>query len=95
MGPFPVGRTVKVAFLEGKDAATAVHIETLKRAAELVGGQEALARRLEVAPRHLALWIKGMVSPPGEVFLRAADIVSEHEVQEITKPGSVFKAPAR
>lgn len=60
-----------------------VYIRTLQRAAELVGGEEALARRLKVTPSHLALWLHGTVSPPCDFFLKAADIVSEHEIQQL------------
>jgi DNA-binding transcriptional regulator YdaS (Cro superfamily) len=60
-----------------------VYIRTLKRAAELVGGEEALARLLRVTPSHLELWIRGVVSPPGDVFLKAADIVNEHDLQQL------------
>ena len=60
-----------------------VYVRTLQRAAELVGGEEALARRLKVTPSHLALWLHGIVSPPCDYFLKAADIVNEHEVQQL------------
>jgi DNA-binding transcriptional regulator YdaS (Cro superfamily) len=63
-----------------------VYSRTLQRAAELVGGEEALALRLKVTPSHLALWIRDLASPPGDVFLRAADIVSEHELKQIKNP---------
>jgi DNA-binding transcriptional regulator YdaS (Cro superfamily) len=62
-----------------------LYIRTLRRAAELVGGEEELARRLEVSPNHLTLWIHGAVSPPGDVFLGAAEIVNEHELQQLAK----------
>jgi hypothetical protein len=61
-----------------------VYIRTLKRAAELIGDEETLARKLKVAPNHLTLWIRGVVSPPGDVFLKAADIVSEYEIQQLS-----------
>ena len=61
-----------------------VYVGTLTRAAELVGGAEALALRLKVTPSHLALWLKGMVSPPSDVFLKAADIVSEDDLQQLS-----------
>ena len=60
-----------------------VYVGTLQRAAELVGGEEALARRLKVMPSHLALWLQGVVPPPLEIFLKAADIVSEHDIQQL------------
>jgi transcriptional regulator with XRE-family HTH domain len=61
-----------------------VYIRTLKRAAEITGGHEALARQLKVTPSHLELWIRGLASPPGDVFLKAADIVTEHELQQLS-----------
>jgi len=67
-----------------------VYTRTLARAAEIAGGEAELARKLKVAPRRLALWIRGVVTPPGDVFLIAADIVSEHGVKELSnkqKPG--------
>jgi DNA-binding transcriptional regulator YdaS (Cro superfamily) len=55
-----------------------VHVRTLRRAAELVGGEQALALRLQVTPSHLALWLAGVEVPPADVFLRAVDIVMDH-----------------
>ena len=63
-----------------------VHARALKRAAEIVGSEEALARRLQVIPHHLDLWIRGILSPPDDVFLKAADIVGEHDLQQIARP---------
>ena len=56
-----------------------VYLRTLRRAAELVGDQELLARRLKVTPSHLALWIQGVEAPPTYVFLRAVDVVAERD----------------
>jgi DNA-binding transcriptional regulator YdaS (Cro superfamily) len=60
-----------------------LYSKTLQRASEIAGGQEALALRLKVTPSHLALWICGVEVPHGDVFLLAADIVSEHELEQI------------
>lgn len=60
-------------------AESDLYLRTLRRASELIGDDEALARRLRVTPSHLALWIEGVESPPTYVFLRAVDVVSEHE----------------
>jgi len=65
-------------------AVPTVYTRTLARAAEIVGGEEELARILRVVPRRLSLWVRGVVAPPGDVFLIAADIVSEHGVQELS-----------
>jgi DNA-binding transcriptional regulator YdaS (Cro superfamily) len=61
-----------------------VYARTLSRAAQLAGGQEALAQRLDVEETQLALWMNGAAKPPGDVFLKAADIVSEHELRVLS-----------
>jgi hypothetical protein len=59
---------------------TDVYLRTLRRAAELIGDEEALARRLKVTPSHLALWMQGLETPPTHIFLRAVDLVSERDL---------------
>lgn len=61
-----------------------VHVRTLKRAAEIAGGEQPLALRLKVTPSHLALWLAGIETPPVDVFLRAVDIVTDHELQTMS-----------
>jgi hypothetical protein len=58
-----------------------VHIRTLIRAAQIVGGPEALALRLNVTPSHLALWMSGAEPCPPNIFLRAVDLVLERANQ--------------
>lgn len=60
-----------------------VHVRTLQRAAEIVGGEEALARRLNVTPSHLALWLQGKERPSTAIFLRAVDLVHEHDLKKL------------
>ena len=48
---------------------------TLARAAEYVGGAQALCERLDVPMRELTLWLQGKSTPPPTVFLKAIDIV--------------------
>lgn len=62
-----------------------LYAETLRRAAGLVGGEQALALRLKVTPSHLALWMNGASLPPSDIFLKAADIVAEHELRELSR----------
>jgi DNA-binding transcriptional regulator YdaS (Cro superfamily) len=57
-----------------------VYARTLRRAADLVGGELELAARLDVAPRDLTLWFSGSVQPPMHVFLKAVDIVVDGDV---------------
>ena len=63
-----------------------VYARTLVRAAELVGGQQELARQLGVFPSHLVAWIAGTSNPPVEVFLKAVDIVGDHDNQQLRTP---------
>lgn len=49
---------------------------TLARAAETVGGPQALAARLDVEQAALERWMAGDELPPYEMFLKALDIVA-------------------
>jgi len=51
----------------------------LQRAAEIIGDEVALAFKLRVTPSHLALWINGLERPPDDAFLKAVDIVLDHQ----------------
>ena len=62
-----------------------VYARTLRRAAELVGGEAALAKRLGVTSTQLKHWLNALAKPPGDVFLKAADIVGDHELQQLRK----------
>lgn len=65
--------------VEASVPETDLYLRTLRRAAEVMGDEDALAQRLRVTPSHLALWIQGIESPPTYVFLRAVDLLSERE----------------
>jgi len=60
-------------------------MRTLQRAAEIVGGPDELALRLNVTPSHLLLWLSGQESPREDVFLRAVDIVSDDQIGAMKK----------
>ena len=49
----------------------------LERAAEILGGAEQVAAYLGVSPAHVRIWMRGMFSPPADVFLRLVDLLSE------------------
>lgn len=57
-----------------------VHVRTLRRAAEVVGGERKLALHLRVARTHLHLWLDGLADPPAAVFLRAVDVVIDADI---------------
>jgi len=57
-----------------------VHIRTLMRAAEIVGGPMELAFMLKVTPSHLSLWLGGLEPCPSPIFLKAVDLVLERDL---------------
>ena len=72
-----------------------LYARTLSRAAEVVGGEDQLALQLRVTPSHLALWLAGKASPPDDVFLKAVDIVGEHNFQALrSRPDAPGAGPA-
>ena len=54
-----------------------VYTCTLARAANVIGGPEALAEYLEVRPIHLHAWMNGTYETPTDVFLKAVDFLLE------------------
>ena len=59
-----------------------LHVQTLLRAAEILGGQIELAFRLKVTPSHLSLWLGGLEPCPSSIFLKAVDLVLETDLAE-------------
>lgn len=55
----------------------AVRIDTLRRAALLLGGVEPLARKLRVSPRQLETWMNGVEAVPTDIFLRTVDLIED------------------
>jgi len=53
----------------------ALYAETLRIAAETLGGSPNLARRLGVPPDELELWMTGRTAAPLEPFLTALEII--------------------
>jgi len=56
----------------------------LRRAAEILGGEEKLALRLKVTPSHLSIWLAGIDAPPTQVFFEAVDLITEHDVSSMS-----------
>ena len=63
-----------------------VYARTLRRAAELVGGERELAAQLKVSPSELTLWFGGSVQPPTNIFLKAVDIVVDRDARGSLNP---------
>ena len=60
-----------------------VHARTLRRAAEICGGEQQLAAWLRVTPSHLTRWIKGIAATPPDVFFRAVDLIVDHSISHL------------
>ena len=58
------------------DRRESVQVRALRRAAEVVGGTEALSRRLDVAHDVLLGWLEKAQVPEAH-FLRAVDVLLE------------------
>jgi DNA-binding transcriptional regulator YdaS (Cro superfamily) len=63
--------------MRGQDEGDNPKVRTLRRAAEVVGGPEALAEALGVSPQMVAAWLLGQQALPNESYLRALDLVSQ------------------
>ena len=55
--------------------ATSVYSRAVRKAAELVGGREELARTLKMPRAAIEDWIAGKGKPPREIFLRVVDLI--------------------
>lgn len=54
-----------------------VHSRALRRAAELVGGAQALCDTLQVPAGDMRRWLEGVEAPPAGIFLRVVDLIVE------------------
>lgn len=63
------------ASIAAKDLASSVYSRAVRKAAELLGGRDALARQLQVGRADIDKWIADQAKPPREVFLRVVDVI--------------------
>lgn len=66
---------LRVLYREGMDSISA---RLLRNAAEVVGGEAALRRELQVPEREFQRWLDGIDPLPRAVFLKLADILLAH-----------------
>jgi hypothetical protein len=59
---------------------------TLTEAVTIAGGEEALAGRLRVPVAKVMSWVSGTEPVPGEIFLRAVDVVLERGKRKRARP---------
>ena len=62
-----------------------VRVSTLRRACEILGGRAQLRKYLKVSAFSLGVWMAGTEAPPTDVFLKAVDVVVEHEVDDLRR----------
>jgi len=56
-------------------AAASVYSRALRKAAELLGGRERLAKALQVPAAEIDKWIADEGKPPRDIFLRIVDLI--------------------
>ena len=54
-----------------------LHARLLERAVEILGGDDEVAEYLGVSRGHVRIWMRGVYSPPADVFLKLVDLLSE------------------
>jgi DNA-binding transcriptional regulator YdaS (Cro superfamily) len=52
----------------------------MRRACDIVGGRERLAKRLGVEAHALEFWLSGRATPPERVFMSVVDLVLEDDI---------------
>jgi hypothetical protein len=65
---------------------TAVHKRALKRAIDLAGGLEPLARHLKLPPTAVKFWLNASSPLPDDVFLKLVDLLLDRSVRELQTP---------
>jgi hypothetical protein len=64
----------------------------LQCAADKLGGMEELARYLGVAPVSVRVWMRGLISPPDDIFLRLVDLLQEPPPARAAAPATKGRA---
>lgn len=54
-----------------------LHVRLLQKAAEKLGGMDEVARYLGISDVRLRIWMRGLIAPPDEIFLKLVDLISE------------------
>ena len=73
---------------------TTVQTQALRKAVEIVGGEEQLGARLGLSVGTIRLFITGRINLPQRLFLQVVDIISGESVR-IENPGDVLARLAR
>lgn len=67
----------------------AVRMDALRRAAQVLGSVDALARTIGFSPRQIERWLQGEEGIPTDVFLLAVDLIenSSSDAAKRSPPG--------
>jgi predicted transcriptional regulator len=60
--------------------AKAVYQRSIEMAAEILGGNDAVARYLGVSPADVLSWLEGRAEPAINLFLQLVDLIEEKTV---------------
>jgi hypothetical protein len=62
-----------------------VRLQALRRAGEILGGTPQLRRYLRVSAFALAAWLAGSEQAPLDIFLKAVDVISLQEIEDLRR----------
>lgn len=68
---------------------------TLRGAAQVVGGVDALAEKLGVSRRQMDRWLSGEETVPAAVFLQAVDLIELHDRATDPRPADNDTQPGQ
>jgi hypothetical protein len=75
--------------IESFMAGDGIHCEILRRAAEVVGGEDKLAQHLDVRVDQMHEWIQGKANARGGLYLIALDVLSRAALGQKRSPERV------
>ena len=68
-----------------------VRTAALRRACDILGGPSQLRRYLGVSAIALGVWISGSEPPPVDAFLKAVDVIADHNIEEFRRKAAGAK----
>jgi hypothetical protein len=63
--------------------ASRVHMQALRRAADILGGPTQLRDHLKVSALVLTLWMSGALAMPNDAFLKVVDLIVERDISDL------------
>jgi hypothetical protein len=93
----PKSKAARLTFSRGeeKESVSSTSVKILQAASEIVGGIEALAERLGIREKVLAVFIEDRRHLPDSLLLRVVDIILEERQSRLAPPGQAAVQPRR